>query len=137
MAGRDLDQLKSDEKGSTEIFLTVFGSLEYITGVTDVAKANSSTGGIPVMNYLCVCKRLQDVQKELLADRVSLQAERSSVVTRKREVKKLHRVQVEWRTSIEKEMLRVETERKMSEVAPKDWCMIERRRECPSGTKSA
>ena len=77
------------------------------------------------------------MQKELLADRVSLQAERSSVVTRKREVKKLNRVQVEWRTSFEEEMLRVETERKMSEVAPKDWCMIERRRECPSGTKSA
>ena len=128
MAGRDLDQLKSDEKASTEIFLAVFGSLEYITGVTDVAKA---------MNYLCVCKRLQDVQKELLADRVSLQAERSSVVTRKREVKKLNPVQVEWRTSLEEEMLRVETERKMSEVAPRDWCMIERRRECPSGTKSA
>ena len=124
MAGRDLDQLKSDEKASTEIFLAVFGSLEYITRVSDVAKAISSTGGIPLMKYLCVCKRLQDVQKELLADRVSLQAERSSVVTRKREVKKLNRVQVEWRTSIEEEMLRVETERKMSEVAPKDWCMI-------------
>ena len=38
MAGRDLNQLKSDEKASTEVFLFVFGSLEYITGVTDVAK---------------------------------------------------------------------------------------------------
>ena len=135
LAGRDLEQLKWDEKASTEIFLAVSRSLEYITEVTDVAKAISSTCGILVMNYLCVCKRLWNVQKEVIVDCVCLQAEMSSVVTREREVKKLNRVQVEWWTSIQDELLQVETERKVSEMASKDWCMIERRRDMPIGHK--
>ena len=63
-----------ERKVPVAVFLAVIVSLEFITRNTDGAKAIYSTCGIPVMHDFCVCKRLRKTQKELLADRVSLQA---------------------------------------------------------------